>query len=535
MRRRFTGRGYSVLAALVFVAILSSAMVLTKYVVPDGPVAAVRSQLATVSPGTDGATSPAAAPANQSPAGKTQQCTPGYDYSVTEDSKGVPQVEAQPVCPLGESEKPKDVSNTQAAAAVSSVGGPSTQQKWGVRNDPERCEPNRAQIGTYKPKQGYTCRVRYCIRINNELKCSLASKIFGGGFEINSNDVRGSYRQEVLTEIFKDTPRDQHSDVMNQAGVSPAEQQGFNSIYKKELDALNQQIRSNESTIQGLDAYVANCQSTGGGGDVFNIGSPSCDSSALQKMEQEKRDLAAANERLKQQAQNLANSTASLEPSKNPNYIPGMQTCNEFDSRPCDQQSKPVVQSPPLPKPKPSTFPDPGPGSGGPGGAGGLPGNLMSALGNFLQGLMKGLTGAAAAPAQQCASDPNAYQQQQQQYQMQLQQYNYQLQQYNYDQQRAAAFGITPPPPPVAPTPCTPNQNQNTCPAAPPQPSGQCNGSWRPVMTQGSNGRQCTSSWQCVPSNATPPTAQMATRPEARALDPDSLPIIKLQVPLLLR
>lgn len=115
-----------------------------------------------------------------------------------------------------------------------------------------------------------------------------------------------------------------------------------------------------------------------------------------------------------------------------------------------------------------------------------------------------------------CPADPNAYAQAQQQYQMQLQQYNMQLQQYNYQQQIAMHNGYPPPPAPVEPVPCTPNTTANSCPVAPPQPSPEAckDGSWRPQTTQQSNGRQCTTGWQCTPGNATPPQAELTCEPE---------------------
>lgn len=142
---------------------------------------------------------------------------------------------------------------------------------------------------------------------------------------------------------------------------------------------------------------------------------------------------------------------------------------------------------------------------------------LSGGLGNILSGLLKGLSSSGALSPQgpACSSDPNLYAQQQQQYQMQMQQYNYQLQQYNYQQQQTYYYGGVLPTPPTPPVGCTPNPQQNTCPAAPAQPTSGCaNGSWQPVRSTLSNGQQCTSNWQCVPSNAVQPTAELSCQPK---------------------
>lgn len=98
---------------------------------------------------------------------------------------------------------------------------------------------------------------------------------------------------------------------------------------------------------------------------------------------------------------------------------------------------------------------------------------------------------------------------------MQMQRYNYLLQQHQYDERRAQMYGLTPPPAPTPPVACEPTGATNTCPAEPPRPvSGCANGDWRPISSQQSTGRQCTTSWQCVPSNATPPTAEMSCQPK---------------------
>ncbi|MEK7601156.1 MAG: hypothetical protein AAB480_01315 [Patescibacteria group bacterium] len=149
----------------------------------------------------------------------------------------------------------------------------------------------------------------------------------------------------------------------------------------------------------------------------------------------------------------------------------------------------------------------------GGGGGGGFNDIMKAILGGLAKGLAQGL---AQQPAQACPSDPNAYAQQQQQYNQQMQQYNYQLQQFNYQQQLSYMNGMPAPTPPIAPQPCTPNSNSNTCSAAPaqPNPAGCTNGTWRPITTQQGNGYQCTSGWQCVPGGGTVPTAQISCSPK---------------------
>ena len=156
--------------------------------------------------------------------------------------------------------------------------------------------------------------------------------------------------------------------------------------------------------------------------------------------------------------------------------------------------------------------PNPGPGET-PSTGGGLGKGLESMLGNFLKGFAQGLSRSAQSSAPACSSDPNAYAQQQQQYNMQLQQYNLQLQQYNMQSQYAQMNGLTPPPPPQPPVACQPNSSSNTCSAAPAQPTTACQGTWKPIQTQQSNGASCTTGWQCVPTSSTPPTAQISCQP----------------------
>ncbi len=188
-------------------------------------------------------------------------------------------------------------------------------------------------------------------------------------------------------------------------------------------------------------------------------------------------------------------------------------------------------QGPPGQQPPPSQ--QPGLGGG------------MSGLASFLGGFAKGALGAASAQA--CPTDPNQYAQYQQQYNQQLQQYNQQLAQYNAYQQQlnggggGYTYGMTPYGPgyigtgysvgtgystasgvPTAPTPCTgtggqggTNGSGTQCPALSAQPSGaSCpNGTWRQMTTAGTSGLVCPV-WQCVPTAAVTPTAEISCQPK---------------------
>lgn len=203
-------------------------------------------------------------------------------------------------------------------------------------------------------------------------------------------------------------------------------------------------------------------------------------------------------------------------------YTPPSATPTTCKSATCvDGQGK-TYDAPPN---NPNTFnkPSPGPGVSAPVAPPSQSPFSGGGLGQMLQGLLGGLAKGLAQSAAQnnapsCSSDPTAYAQQQQQYNAALQQYNLQLQQYQMQQQYGQLYGYPPAPAPMPtpPAPCQQNSNSNTCPAAPAQPpaSGCTSGTWRPVTTAMSNGAQCTTNWQCVPSTATTPTAQISCQPQ---------------------
>lgn len=299
--------------------------------------------------------------------------------------------------------------------------------------------------------------------------------------------------------------------------LDPRQTDALNDAFAEQQLSKMDQYQKNDSAIKQLEDQINSCAFGGGEG---------CD---VQKLQSERDALTKQQAELKGQMDALAQARKDLAPevtgapditlncgtaenANNPRCYPGVPT---KDPSGCPQGQ---INYGGACK-SPATTIGPG-GPAGPGGGAPDPGQSRG-LGGFeqmLQGILKGLTqglGKAAAGnnAPACASDPNLYAQQQQQYNQQLQQYNLQLQQYNMQQQYAQLNGLTPPPPPMAPQGCQQNQNSNTCPAAPAQPTGTCNGTWRPVTTQQSNGAQCTSSWQCVPTGATQPTAQISCQP----------------------
>src|SRR3989344_1252890 len=171
----------------------------------------------------------------------------------------------------------------------------------------------------------------------------------------------------------------------------------------------------------------------------------------------------------------------------------------------------------------PSCTPAPGcPGCGGGGGGpdrtgfgGGNPlGSLLSGLSNAMRPTPPAPVAQPAPAAQSCSTDQKAYAQQQQQYQQQMQQYNYQLQQYQYQQQlsqynnsyygQSSIVPIAQPAPPAMPQPCTPSTQQQ-CANQPQQPpAANCSvGYWQAVY----NGT-CIARWDCIPTTRTATTTR---------------------------
>jgi len=305
------------------------------------------------------------------------------------------------------------------------------------------------------------------------------------------------------------------------------------------------QIAQNDAEIKDINQQLEQCAGAGVDG---------CDPASLQA---EKAQLQAQTDSLKKQISTLQPSAGSSEPdtsdipySTQPSSAPGQtvdcydggNTCypaNDTDAKAltsqgysCQAQTAgadavctkgttppPNQSQTTLGQQRPQQVPQQQPRTGGIGGLGGA-GGSSGLLNSLLQGALRGLSqGLAASNAPACSSDPNAYAQQQQQYNMAVQQYQLQMQQYQLQQQIAQINGsayLTPPIMPQPPQQCQQTATSNTCPATPvqPDPAGCQAGTWRPVTTSMSNGAQCTSSWQCVPGGATPPTAQISCQPQ---------------------
>jgi hypothetical protein len=296
---------------------------------------------------------------------------------------------------------------------------------------------------------------------------------------------------------------------------------GIDDVFK------NQKAQDDVQSLQGqindvgqeIHAYTEACSGA-------NLST--CDTTDLQRLDAlkaEQADLQAKQDALKSEITDISASKKSLSPDENPNPS---TDCETLKTCPGDTRQNPPANCETLkncpedgrkdtfPQPKGSVTPPPAqqqqtpPSQQGGGSNSGFNQFLQSMLQSLAKGLGQAATQQQGAP---CSSDPNAYAQQQQQYNMQLQQYNYQLQQYNYQQQLSQLNGLQPPPPPIAPAACSPTSQSNTCAAQPAQPTSQCNGQWRPITTQQSNGAACTTGWQCVPSTATPPTADLSCQP----------------------
>lgn len=496
--KRFASRGYSILAALVFVAVLSSIAAAVNILGSSGdPIAMISAagSIAKVDPGVKPTQIQAPQLGTGQEAGSERQCTPGFDYKVSRSVTGNPTITPVLVCPKpgqGPGQQQNIEPNAQpanggfqSASAVLAAGGSDTagEGTFGLRNDPQRCRiaPNM-KPPQYEPKPGFKCKIRYCIPIGGSAGDGACIDTQGGVDEKQKLDpatIQNSLRGDLIASVMQDTPPSEQSKILRELGVTQSEQAGLNSVYSEYKTIAQAEIQKNQNELDRLRQYIDSCSD--------------CSTSDLKPHQDRVAALEQKNAELAKRMEALKSAeTSTVTPPSRPPGAPG---------------------GPPLPPPDPrkqQTFPDPGPDDSRSGGGG----NPLGALGSLLSNFAKGFARSGAGQGAPCPADPNAYQQQQQQYQMELQQYNLALQQYNYQQERAYYFGGTPPEPPMAPVPCSPNPNANSCPAAPPQPSTACSGSWRPVMTQQSNGRQCPSSWQCVPSNATPPTAELSCQPK---------------------
>lgn len=504
MKRRFSSRGYSILAALVFVAVLGSIAAAVNFL---GTGASPIAMSAAAPVPTPAQTRQLQTPGTGQEEGTERQCTPGYDYLVTREITGNPKITPKPICPksgqtpgqqqeITPSTQPKiNDTRVMGAFAAFSVNGRLAANEiagegtWGELNDKQRCQVvPRTNPPRYEPKQGFKCKIRYCLTVSGGAgtgPCAELSAIEKQ--KLDAAVIQNVARGPLIASVVQDVPPSEQAKILRELGVTPSEQAGLNAAYTEQQQTLQRQVQANDGRIRDLQYEIDGCEN--------------CSTETKQKLEQEQARLQKENKDLQTRMQNLAAAPrADLTPPQQPALCANGQTTG----------CTPV----PIPRPNPqgpSTFPGPGGPGAGPGGSG----SPLGALGSLLQGLMKGLGGSGSGQGPACSSDPNAYQQQQQQYQMQLQQYNYQLQQYNYQQQQAYYSGGYAPTPPTPPTPCTPSSSSNTCPNPPAQPTSGCtNGTWQPVRSTLNNGHQCTTGWQCAPSTAVQPTAELSCQPK---------------------
>lgn len=484
MQRRPLSRGYSILAALVFVAILGSITAAVNLLSPSANPIAMTSLAGnagvkesdlktTVNPDIEAKCKEAIQAAIKN-AGRSPQLEQPFTENTVEQNKCVgAQADDVKVAYLMESQKKARYEALLDEKAYSCYG------------ESTRVYMNKAGKGTIistvnKDVVKGKCAVTFCDEFG--ISCGGHEVVKDGGSQIKDWAARDK-------AVLKQMSLDQLEGIKSM-GLDKSQQDIFKQAYEERKNEVGDEVLKQAENVktaeQRLEGLARSCGETPG-----EVHCAAETKKAQQALDEEKKKLTELKGRL--DALNKAEKSVLTPPRE---VTP--------------------IKNPPAPPPDPrkpgSTFPDPKDESGA--GKGGDP---LGMLGGLLQGLMKGLGGAGSGSGQgnQCAADPAVYQQQQQQYQMQLQQYNMQLQQYNYQQRQAYDFGgylQEPPPPPAG---CTPNPNANTCPAAPAQPTTGCtNGSWRPVTTQQSNGRQCTTSWQCAPSTATPPTAELSCQPK---------------------
>lgn len=509
-----TRRGYSILAALVFVGILGSVAAAVHIAAPSSGQSAA-AIFAAVNPAGNGLD--AQKLLNQQSQGQLQKCNPGYDYKIKRAAEGKPQVIPVPVCPPGGT--PTGPQNTQvlpasASLAVAVFGKP----------DDSRCQTN-PQTKKLEPKSDYKCKVQYCVQFGRgKEECKDADDLAVGG--IDPDQIDKNLRGQVIKDFVARTPGDELKSYINGSELNSADQSSINDAFKERTDradSLRTEVQSLQDDNDRINARLEDLSYGCHNYILPHNRNPAC--RELETLEATKLANEKRVEDLTKQLDALKNQQVALSPAQNPNQLP--TNVPNPEPRPCtglgcDANSNNPNQQPCTGGNCQQTFnPNNGPGNNGPGnngpgnngpGSNGPGGSGGNPLGSLLQGLMSRLLG---NQGQQCSSDPNQYQQQQQQYQQQMQQYQYQMQQYQYYQQQSLYSGQQPPPPPQPPQACTPNSQQNTCAPAPSQPTSGCsNGSWQPVRTQQGNGYQCTTGWQCGPSNVPQPTAQLTCEPK---------------------
>lgn len=475
MTRNSLNRGTSVLAALVFVALLAGAAAVVSALGPAAPgsqTAQAATPSAPLPPSKPTPTEAACAAAKQKAADAKGQISvaSGTGTKLTDNCVGAVY------------NPTKQHSQKNDPESYKCVGKSAT-----VNIDAKGSEKVKAAADASVPTPGM-CRTFACqTAANGKVTCISVSM---AGY---SSDKINNYLAGKDPDVQPFTvDKDKLSGLYDADGMplDPRSAGGLDRAFSQQQAEAQTQYQQNDDAIKKIDQMIGECSSAESANCQGNVAD-------LQKQRDE---LAAKQIELKSQMDSLAQARSDL-------------SANNRSGAHAPQGQPDPARQPPIPPPDPrkDTFtpppqaPQPDRNSGG----GGIGGFLKS----MLQGLAKGLSQPTPPQAPPCSSDPSAYAREQQQYNMQLQQYNLQLQQYNYQSQYAQLNGLTPPPPPVAPQSCQQTPASNTCPAAPTQPTGACNGSWRPVTTAQSNGSQCTTSWQCAPTGATQPSAQISCQP----------------------
>lgn len=526
MKRPARSRGNSILGVVVLTTLASASLLAASQVlstvIPETQFAAAR--LATVNPAVSSGYDPTlrtvpviwSAPPAPKPAreGDKQECEAGNEYKVVmHNGKPDVQFSRQIVNCKDTNNSQHEMCKTQKGSQGPGYGLLTYDLLGGEAGKPKECYPGE------DPKAAVVARIKSDMEV--------AQLAWQRCLVSNQTDC-SSQTQDVLRDKY----------------IQASEQ------YNQVNDVFGSSVPS-APTVGDLKAEVVrNTDASAQIGDI--IASPECDRRCHEEAVAQKAALDARNaelqKELKERTDALANNRSALSPPGTPGApatpgvpasVPNIDAFGNDCSKPgadkttCpgsptfNQRQDNIYQGPCQPG-QTGTFPncvsprsaerpggDPGPAQPPPqeksGGGGGGLGQLGQLLGGLMQGLGKAL-GGATAPA--CPSDPNAYARQQQEYQMQMQQYNLALQQYNYQQQISALTGMPRPIPPTPPTPCRMTEDSNTCPTPPAQPpASNCpDGRWQPVTSQQSNGRQCTTSWQCVPTAG--PTAQISCQPQ---------------------
>lgn len=471
--KRSLSRGYSILAALVFVALLGTALIGIEALAPsvDRIAMSAATEASSVSdnpPSGNAQCGRSTVRVNyacyqEGEVGKIdsiqQKCNPGFKYTVVE-SKG----------------------NIKITPTAMTPPNPSCK----MPPTPRCSTGSRQAIASFSQAK---CEVRYCVGEAKDSTCATVNS--SEGQPLLSKEERSKGIQNIGKSLAENDPAELEKFVGEvQGSMSPSEQSALDKAFSKQQESMGKKMAVNDDKIKQLQAYVDSCQTT--------TGASGCNPGQFLASQAELGDLKRENDALKNRMSQLAASQKKLAPPA---------------GRLPDGTGGPIPQPQPRPDSNVNTFP---PGTGG-GGGGPQGGQGQNSLGSMFSNLLKGITG-GGGKGQTCSQDPNTYQQQQQQYQQQYQQYQMQMQQYQYYRQ----YG-TDAEPPVAPSPCTPGSTTNTCPAEQARPTTGCtNGTWVPVKTTLSNGRQCNTNWQCNPSSNPggsdgplgEPTAELSCQPK---------------------